>query len=553
MIDGDGDQPGGDPVRLCDLRARLDEWGIRIGDPTVAELLAKVVDGSADDLRRAADALSQCHQRLAVVLRHTRVCVYTLDTELRCTWVCNPQWGLDSAQMLGKRDDEILPTGAGHELVNLQRQVLQSRCGLRRQIAVTVGASTSIRDCTMEPTSDCEGHLVGVVVAATDITESVRAHQAAEDASRAKDHFLAVLSHELRTPLAPVLTTVQMMEAQTDLTPDLRDSLSLIRRNVEMEARLIDDLLDVTRISRGKLELHICATDLHDTIRNVLATCHGELRSRQQQLTLELAAERHFIHGDSARIQQVLWNLVKNASKFTPPGGRLSVCTSNGDGGELIMQVSDTGIGIQPDRLASIFDAFEQGGRSVTRAFGGLGLGLSISRGLMELHGGRLTASSPGTGKGATFTACFPNAITFEAVSVPTPSVMPPRPFDHGCRILLVEDHADTAHAMARVLHARGYRVRIADSVATAVAASAEPFDLLICDIGLPDGSGLELMRRLKVTAPVRGIALSGFGMEEDLRKSEEAGFAAHLTKPVDLAQLESTISRLIVQPWSAI
>lgn len=392
----------------------------------------------------------------------------------------------------------------------------------------------------------------GAVHVLTEITELVAARNAAEQASRAKDHFLAVLSHELRTPLAPVLTTVQMMEAESGLSDDLRESLGLIRRNVEMEARLIDDLLDVTRISRGKLELHITATSVHDAIRNVLATCHGELASRTQHLLLDLSAKRHCVHGDPGRIQQVFWNLVKNASKFTPAGGSITVATRDAPDGGLAIQVVDTGMGIEPEHLPHIFGAFDQGDRAVTRAFGGLGLGLSISRGLMELHGGSLTADSPGRGQGSTFIARFPPAITFAALSVPDGHDHLSRHGEARCEILLVEDHPDTAHAMARVLKTLGHRVRIAQSVAAALAAAAEPFDLLICDIGLPDGNGLDLMRQLRASRPVKGIALSGFGMEEDIRKSEEVGFSAHLTKPVDLAQLEAAISRLIVPPPTA-
>ena len=386
----------------------------------------------------------------------------------------------------------------------------------------------------------------GTVQVLTDVTELVAARLAAEEASRAKDQFLAVLSHELRTPLAPVLTTVQMLEGQPGLSDDLRESLGLIRRNVEMEAHLIDDLLDVTRISRGKLELHVTATCVHDAIRNVVATCHGELGSKSQRLSLDLSAARHSVHGDPGRIQQIFWNLIRNASKFTPVGGSITVSTRDAPDGGLLIHVIDTGIGIEPERLSHIFGAFEQGDRSVTRTFGGLGLGLSIGRGLMELHGGSLTATSAGRGQGATFTASFPPTITFAAASGSKAHDLPLRHGERRCEILLVEDHPDTAHAMARVLKGMGHRVRIAQSVAAAMAAAAEPFDLLICDIGLPDGNGLDLLKQLRQSRPVKAIALSGFGMEEDIRKSEEAGFLAHLTKPVELAQLEAAINRLI-------
>ena len=489
-----------------------------------------------------------------VAIAHAAVGILRCDLEGRVC-LANPaihsMLGYSQGELLGRDCRELIwPEDQGLDgvLAAELREGTRPAYTIERRFRHKDGHPICV-ELSVSAIADPQGHVSGVVHVLTDISELVAARYAAEEASRAKDHFLAVLSHELRTPLAPVLTTVQMLEAQNDLSQDLRESLGLIRRNVEMEARLIDDLLDVTRISRGKLELHITATCIHDTIRNVVATCHGELASKAQHLALDFAATRHCVHGDPGRIQQVFWNLVRNASKFTPPDGSLTVSTRDAADGGLLIHVVDTGMGIEPEHLPHIFDAFEQGDRSVTRAFGGLGLGLSISRGLMELHGGRLTASSAGRGQGSTFTAGFPAAITFAAVSVPNGPDLPLHHNEARCEILLVEDHADTAHALARVLKTHGHRVRIAQSVAAALAAAAEPFDLLICDIGLPDGSGLDLMVQLRGMRPVRAIALSGFGMDEDLRKSEEAGFLAHLTKPVDLAQLEAAINRLIVSP----
>ena len=378
--------------------------------------------------------------------------------------------------------------------------------------------------------------------------ELARANEVLQAASNAKDQFLAVLSHELRTPLTPVLIGVTEL-LEDDATPEsIRPFLEVARRNVELEARLIDDLLDVTRISQGKLRLNREVVDAHALIRQAIEICRGEITTSGVTLDVALDAADHFVDGDPARIQQIAWNLIKNAAKFTPKEGRIAVRTASDrddDGtGRLALTVADTGVGIDPAALPRIFNAFEQGGSAITRQFGGLGLGLAISRSLADGHGGHLVAASVGKGHGATF--------TLELPTVPAPGrviagpAAPPAEDRRGrpLSLLLVEDNADTLRVMARLLLRRGYRVRTASSVAQALAAArAEgPFDLVISDVGLPDGSGLDLMRQILELGPARGVALSGFGTEEDRRRSHEAGFIEHLVKPVDFARLESTI-----------
>jgi len=368
----------------------------------------------------------------------------------------------------------------------------------------------------------------------------------ADQANRAKDHFLAVLSHELRTPLTPVLTTAQVMEADPRLGGEHREAVTMIRRNVELESRLIDDLLDLTRISRGKVQLHFTTVEVHEKVSHVARACDADLRGKQIELTLDLRADDDRVQADPGRLQQCFWNLLKNAIKFTPVGGRIRIETANAPGGKIAIAFGDTGIGIEPERLGRIFDAFYQGGEDVTRLFGGLGLGLSITRGLVELHGGTISARSPGKGRGSTFTIEFPLSLRpaparREAVGPEEPAGAPAR-----LGILLVEDHADTRNVMARLLGSMGHEVVTAGDVASGLkAAGARPFDLVISDIGLPDGSGLDLIRQLSAGRAVKSIALSGYGHEEDVRKSREAGFTEHLTKPVDLRVLKGTIDRL--------
>jgi two-component system, chemotaxis family, CheB/CheR fusion protein len=387
------------------------------------------------------------------------------------------------------------------------------------------------------------------------------AKEAVEAASRAKDHFLAVLSHELRTPLSPVLAAVSVLEEDSTLRPALRDTLAMIRRNIELEARLIDDLLDLTRVARGKLVLHRQALDARQILVHAVDICCAqEVASGRLLVETSMAPGDYRASADGSRLTQVFWNLLNNAVKFTPAGGTIRVrCrVESGHAGRWIeVEVSDTGIGIEPEILPRVFDAFEQVDRRITRRFGGLGLGLAVSKAIVEMHGGSLAAASQGHGRGATFTVRFPAG---ELADLDDTMVIgsgdrrarnearAPRA-DQPLRILLVEDHADTAEAMAELLRGQGHQVTVAGSVSqgleAAEALGGEEIDLLLSDLGLPDGSGLDLMRELARRYGIRGIALSGYGMEEDIRKSMEAGFEKHLIKPVSLQALRAALQEL--------
>ena len=244
-------------------------------------------------------------------------------------------------------------------------------------------------------------------------------------------------------------------------------------------------------------------------------------------------------------MQQVFWNLIKNAVKFTPGGGRIEVCTRNDEAHQLVVIVSDSGIGIERTLMPRIFDAFEQGGRAMTHQYGGLGLGLAIAKRVIDLHGGTIVASSGGAGEGATFTVTL-RAMETSLLDRPV-LTLPVETRGAGAKILFVEDHADTARVLRRILESAGYVVVHSDSMAGALeCAAARPFDLVISDVGLPDGSGLELMRVLQSNEGLVGIALSGFGTDEDLAASLAAGFAEHLTKPVDWPLLRDAIERVL-------
>ncbi len=382
--------------------------------------------------------------------------------------------------------------------------------------------------------------------AASETRRLAEAEKAARDAIRAKDQFIASLSHELRTPLTPVLATVTALQDRADLPGHVRSLFQMIRRNVQTEVRLIDDLLDVSRIMQGKMQLRREPTDVHAVVQEVIETLDGELVAKHISLGVFLEAARHTAAVDLVRIKQVLWNLIRNSVKFTAQGGRIELRSWNDDtpgGGRLHLEVSDNGAGFEPGSAARLFDAFEQGADSPERS-GGLGLGLAICKGIMNLHGGSIAGSSRGRGCGARFVIEL-DTVTAEQRSLPALPPPTPDPARAQPRILLVEDDPDTAAVLRELLLDAGYEVRVARSAKAALAVDLDSVDLLISDIGLPDVSGLELMRSVKKDRRLRGLALSGYGTDADVLASQEAGFSAHLTKPVDFDVLLAAIHRV--------
>jgi PAS domain S-box-containing protein len=382
------------------------------------------------------------------------------------------------------------------------------------------------------------------------------------DANAAKDRFLAMLSHELRTPLTPVLAAASAVVNRGSADGyDVVALFRMIQRNTQLEARLIDDLLDLTRVSRGQFELAFEDVDLHDLVKSVVSICQNDADQKNIALSVETTARRSRVRGDPARLEQILWNLLKNAVKFTPPRGRVVIRTYNA-ADEVNVTVSDTGIGIDPERMTRIFLPFVQGDPSIARNFGGMGLGLSISKSLAEAHQGSITVTSEGAGKGSTFTFALRSLRAWE--SVPPSRSEPPSlgdaelaalrtisrmPTSHTLlRVLLVEDDRDTLEVTTMLLRSGAYEVATAETISQALVQVGEhEFDLLISDIALPDGSGLDLMREIhQRRKDVKGIALSGFGTQEDVRRAKLAGFTAHLTKPVSFPRLETTIRQII-------
>jgi two-component system CheB/CheR fusion protein len=415
---------------------------------------------------------------------------------------------------------------------------------------------------------------VGVMIQVTDSTEiaifrgqaaemtqsllrsAIRQHELVEMADalnarlhtaiKEKEYFIAVLSHELRTPLTPVLLAASILQRDERLEADTREIMEMIHRNVTLEARLIDDLLDMTRMERGALNLDRCPLNLQEKVKRVAEACRAELEAAELTLEIDTGRGPQIVNADAGRLHQVISNLLHNAIKFTPPGGRVTI-RSYCDQDSCAVEVSDTGAGIDPEFLPRAFDAFEQGDKGLTRK-PGLGLGLAICKAIVELHGGVITAQSAGKNRGATFVVRLPTMVGVRSVQAEkeaaSDQAQPVKPL----RILMVEDHADTARIMRWLLTADGHAVKWAGDVAAALKLAAEhEFDLLLSDLGLPDGTGADLMRTLRQQgSTLPGIVLSGYGQDQDIARSRDAGFATHLVKPLSPRKLRDAIAALM-------
>lgn len=375
----------------------------------------------------------------------------------------------------------------------------------------------------------------------------LRQEQSLRAEAEAKDRFLAMLSHELRTPLTPIVFTLGLLDARGNLPEDVRDAMDVVRRNVQIEAKLIDDLLDTSRIASGKLHLQVETVDLHRVMEEVLGMTAAQIDASRIVVDFGTRARSHHVRGDSTRLHQVLWNVVTNAIQHTPSGGRITIRSINEKPGRVKVSVEDEGSGIEPSLIDRLFHPFSQGAREGAQA--GLGLGLAISRGIIEAHGGTIAVFSEGTGQGARFEIELGTVAPAEPLPEPE---MAPRREGVTPRILLVEDHVDTATALGELLGLHGFAVTVATSFGEAVSHRDEAFDVLVTDIGLPDGDGIQLLRHLAPEGGLPAVALSGFGASSDVERSSEAGFRGHLTKPVAIEDLIRAIARVTSHVRSA-
>ena len=512
------------------------------------------------DSKRAEDASRQ----LAAIVQSSDDAIISKDLNgVITTWNRGAEklFGYRAEEVIGKPVTILMPPARFDEEPDILDHIRRGE-GLEHHETVRRrkdGSDVEV-SLTVSPVKNDHGSIIGASKIVRDITQQKQAERELEQthrevlaASRAKDDFLAALSHELRTPLNPVLLLASEAAKDPNLAPEVRAQFVTIRNNVEMEAHLIDDLLDVTRIAHGKLSLDMALVNIHTVLEESTAIVQSELDQKKLRLQRDFQAVQSTVRGDAIRLQQVFWNVLKNAVKFTPEQGTITIATRTRDSQTLEVTITDTGIGMTNDELARVFDAFAQGehaGIGRPHRFGGLGLGLAISQKLVEAHAGSISASSKGRSHGSTFIVTLPlvsepaSAAERSEESAPT---LPPRLQTHAeaIHVLLVEDHEPTRTALAQLLRRRHYQVKTASSLTEArVLAAQQPFHLLISDIGLPDGTGIELMQELRgCNADLRGIALTGYGMEEDIVRTRNAGFTSHLTKPIRVQSLEAALA----------
>jgi PAS domain S-box-containing protein len=423
--------------------------------------------------------------------------------------------------------DEFFPrvAGEGHADVEIRFRHLKSGAEIWMLYNVFM-----IKDSTGEP--------VGFATVSRDISARKHAEAALREADRRKDEFLAMLAHELRNPLTPINNAADILDRLKLEDSRLSWATEIIKRQVKHLTHLVDDLLDVSRIVRGKISLKKERLDLVEVIKAALETARGFISAKQQHLNVHLPEQPIRVEGDSVRLSQVLLNLLDNASKYSSEKSRIEVNVQP-LGTEVEIQVRDNGTGISPDLLPTIFDLFQQGVRSLDRSQGGLGIGLTLVKQLVELHGGRVTPSSPGIGLGSTFSIRLPTVA--EAITSPDPETPTPSS-NAGMRVLVVDDDADVRMSTALLLELNGYEIRTADSGEQAIALiGAFHPDVVLLDIGMPGENGYQVAQCIRQLPNGRNlllIALSGYGRAEDLARSKEAGFDHHLIKPLNLSML---------------
>lgn len=316
----------------------------------------------------------------------------------------------------------------------------------------------------------------------------------------------------------------------------------MIQRNIELESRLIEDLLDLTRLVRGKMKLHFGTLNAHQLVQQAAVICAPSLAAKQQHVRFELTAAHPYVNGDPVRLQQAFWNVLQNAIRFSPEQGEIVYRSYNTEDRSLVIECIDHGEGMDRDVLARIFQPFEQVESSISNHHGGLGLGLAISRMILEAHRGQISADSLGPGRGSVFTMRVPS-VAEPKVGTTQPDHERPVRLAERLRILVVEDSEDTRRVLQKLLKSKRHEVETADSVAAAKKLWHEKtFDLLLSDIGPPDATGLDLAAELRDEGPLRAIAFSGFGSEEDIKKSKDAGFSEHLVKPLDINRLKEAL-----------
>jgi PAS domain S-box-containing protein len=497
--------------------------------------------------KRADEALRESEAQLRLVAETLPVFILRVDTDLRYQFVNRAyaqRFGMEPQELIGKRLPEVIGQKAyeaakpyldrmlAGEEVQYETTVPYEKLGPRFM------RSANVLDL------DESGRLRSVIGVLVDLTDRKRAEDALKEADRRKDEFLATLAHELRNPLAPIRNAAQIIKAKLPPDPDLALSRDIIERQVRQMARLLDDLLDVSRITRNRLELRKRPVSLTSVIESAIETSAPLIEAAGHRFTCELPGEPVYLDGDPVRLAQLFANLLNNAAKYTPDGGRMTLRAERRDQ-ELIVSVKDNGIGFAPDMQARLFEMFSQDKPALERAQGGLGIGLALVKGLVELHGGRVEARSEGTGKGSEFIVHLPVARPQVGIGAGSGGART-SPVQRR-RILIADDLKDTADTLSMLLRETGHDVQTTYDGEQAVEA-AERYrpEVVVLDLGMPKLNGLDACRMIRALPWGRSIlmvALTGWGQEEDRRRSREAGFDAHLVKPVDASVLTTLIA----------
>ncbi len=425
----------------------------------------------------------------------------------------------------------------------LQRNAYQTIVRLQRP---TDGGDTWV-EMRGKVVQDENGAAHTIQAVAIDVTERKRAEEALRLADRRKDEFLAMLAHELRNPLAPISTAAQLLSLVYAGEPRVRQSSEVISRQVEHMTRLVDDLLDVSRVTRGLVTLQKQTLVMQQIVSGAVDQVRPLIGAKRHQLSVELPDEPIYVDGDQTRLIQVVANLLNNAAKYTPPGGRITLRASIQDN-QIALQIQDNGVGISQELLPDVFELFTQGQRTPDRSQGGLGLGLALVRKLVELHGGNVVASSGGTGAGSQFTVFLP-CLNGAAPFLPEPRSATPAAPNHALRLMVVDDNIDAANSLAMLLEVEGHQVLVAHTAHEALArAPAAGPQVCILDIGLPDMDGNELAQRLRAsphTAHAVLIAVTGYGQEQDRKNAAVAGFDHYFVKPLNTGKLAGLLDKI--------
>lgn len=546
----------GAPVRL-DRYSRLTQrhYELFAFSPRPGQIAALFSD--ITERKMAEEALRQSEERFRIALADSQITVYTHDRDLRYTWIYNPPFGLDAEEMLGKKDEELLPLESVQSLIEFKRQVLITGRGQRKQITPLIKGVRHAYDVTAEPLRDGAGAIQGITVATMDITQTVQAKEAAEAASRAKSQFLASMSHELRTPMNAILGMTDLALNQ-ELPASARDFLNTARESASQLMELLNEILDFSRIEAGRFELEYIPFNPAEVIEQVVKTL--KVRATEKGLELVFEVGRSIpprLKGDPMRLRQVLTNLVGNAIKFTHQGRIvLRADAESEEAGQVRLKfsVTDTGIGIAPEHQEKIFDAFTQADASTTRLYGGSGLGLAISQRLVHCMGGRIWLESQ-VGQGSTFYFTAVLARSEETEQVPPAIGVPGRqPLStpvRTLRVLLAEDTPANQKLVLHVLGGRGHTVEIAQNGRQALElVEKKDFDVILMDVQMPEVDGFQATGKIRLLPqPAKArlpiVALTAHALKGDQEKCLAAGMDAYLAKPIEAQEMIELVERL--------